>query len=75
MAKKQFPKLAQRLYSSPSDETPMLPNKEMTKPCEVNDETSTDPFPYFQCLTLQCDPSTLNHSTDDNGDKILLIDT
>jgi hypothetical protein len=55
----------------------MLPNKEMTKPCEVNlnDETSTDPFPYFQCLTLQCDPSTLNHSTDDNGDKILLIDT
>jgi hypothetical protein len=26
---------------SPSDETPWLPNKEMTKPCEVSDETST----------------------------------
>ena len=42
-----------------SDETPWLPNKEMTKPCEVSDETSTNLFPHFQCLTLQCDPSTL----------------
>ena len=31
----------------------------MTKPCEVSDETSTNLFPHFQCLTLQCDPSTL----------------
>ena len=44
---------------SPNDETPWLPNKEMTKPCEVSDETSTNLFPHFQCLTLQCDPSTL----------------
>jgi hypothetical protein len=43
----------------PSDETTWLPNKEMTKPCEVSDETSTNLFPHFQCLTLQCDPSTL----------------
>jgi hypothetical protein len=40
----------------------MLPNTEMTKPCDVSVETSTDRFPHFQCLTvtLQCDPSTLN---------------
>ena len=44
---------------SPSDETPWLPNKEMTKPSEVSDETSTNLFPHFQCQTLQCDPSTL----------------
>ena len=44
---------------SPNDETPWLPNKEMTKPCEVSDETSTNLFPHFQCQTLQCDPSTL----------------
>ena len=30
---------------SPSDETPWLPNTDMTKPCEVSDETSTVPFP------------------------------
>ena len=40
-------------------EPPWLPNTEMTKLCEVSDETSTDRFPHFQCLTLQCDPSTL----------------
>jgi hypothetical protein len=34
-------------------------NKEMTKPCKVSDETSTNLFPHFQCQTLQCDPSTL----------------
>ena len=45
---------------NPSDEPPWLPNKEMTKLCEISDETSTDRFPHFQCLTLQCDPSTLN---------------
>jgi hypothetical protein len=45
---------------NPSDEPPWLPNKEMTKLCEVSDETSTDRFPHFQCLTLQCDTSTLN---------------
>ena len=45
---------------SPSDETHWLPNKEMTKPCEVSDETSTNLFPHFQCQTLQCDTSTLN---------------
>ena len=45
---------------NPSDEPPWLPNKEMTKLCEVSDETSTDRFPHFQCLTLQCDASTLN---------------
>ena len=44
----------------PSDETLWLPNKEMTKPCEVSDETSTNLFPHFQCQTLQCDTSTLN---------------
>ena len=27
---------------SPNDETLWLPNKEMTKPCEVSDETSTN---------------------------------
>ncbi len=32
---------------SPNDETPWLPNKEMTKPCEVSDETSTNIFPHF----------------------------
>ena len=32
----------------------------MTKLWEVSDETSTDRFPHFQCLTLQCDTSTLN---------------
>ena len=32
---------------SPNDETPWLPNKEMTKPCEVSDETSTNLFPHF----------------------------
>ena len=42
---------------SPSDETHWLPNKEMTKLWEVSDETSTDRFPHFQCLTLQCDTS------------------
>ena len=26
----------------------------------VSDETSTDRFPHFQCLTLQCDTSTLS---------------
>ena len=46
-------------YGRPSDETPWLPNKEMTKPCEVSDETSTNLFPHFQCQTLQCDTSTL----------------
>ena len=45
---------------SPSDETHWLPNKEMTKLWEVGDETSTDRFPHFQCLTLQCDTSTLS---------------
>ena len=30
-----------------SDETLWLPNKEMTKPCEVSDETSTNLFPHF----------------------------
>ena len=45
--------------------TPQLPNAEMTKLCEVSDETSTDRFlrnrfPHFQCLTLQSDTSTLN---------------
>jgi len=30
---------------SPSDETHWLPNKEMTKLCEVSDETSTNLFP------------------------------
>ena len=45
---------------SPSDETHWLSNKEMTKPCEVSDETSTNLFPHFQCQTLQCDTSTLN---------------
>jgi hypothetical protein len=29
------------------DETSWLPNKEMTKPCEVSDETSTNLFPHF----------------------------
>ena len=38
---------------------PWLPNKEMTKLSEVSDETLTNLFPHFQCLTLQCDPSTL----------------
>ena len=47
------------LLSTLSDETLWLPNKETTKPCEVSDETSTNLFPHFQCLTLQCDPSTL----------------
>ena len=32
---------------SPNDETLWLPNKEMTKPCEVSDETSTNLFPHF----------------------------
>ena len=32
----------------------------MTKLWEVSDETSTDRFPHFQCLTLQCDTSTLS---------------
>ena len=32
----------------------------MTKLWAVSDETSTDRFPHFQCLTLQCDTSTLN---------------
>ena len=45
---------------SPSDGTHWLPIKEMTKLWEVSDETSTDRFPHFQCLTLQCDTSTLN---------------
>ena len=45
---------------SPIDGTQWLPNKEMTKLWEVSDETSTDRFPHFQCLTLQCDTSTLN---------------
>ena len=40
------------------DGTHWLPNKEMTKLWEVSDETSTDRFPHFQCLTLQCDTST-----------------
>jgi hypothetical protein len=38
---------------SPSDETNWLPNKEMSKLCEVSDETSTKLFPHFQCQTLQ----------------------
>ena len=42
------------------DGTHWLPNKEMTKLWEVSDETSTDRFPHFQCLTLQCDTSTLS---------------
>ena len=45
---------------SPIDGTHWLPNKEMTKLWEVSDETSTDRFPHFQCLTLQCDTSTLS---------------
>ena len=32
----------------------------MTKLWEVIYETSTDRFPHFQCLTLQCDTSTLS---------------
>jgi len=32
---------------SPNDETLWLPNKEMTKPYEVSDETSTNLFPHF----------------------------
>ena len=32
---------------SPSDEIPWLPNKEMTKLCEVSDETSTNLFPHL----------------------------
>ena len=52
--------------------TPQLPNAEMTKLCEVSDETSTHRRTvsgfrltvsrtfYFQCLTLQSDTSTLN---------------
>jgi len=56
-----FVYILRRLHTgSPSDETPWLPNKEMTKPCEVSDETSTNLFPHFQCQTLQCDTSTLN---------------
>ena len=46
------------LPRSPIDGTHWLPNKEMTKLWEVSDETSTDRFPHFQCLTLQCDTST-----------------
>ena len=42
------------------DGTHWLPNKEMTKLWEVSDETSTDRFPHFQCLTLQCDTPTLS---------------
>ena len=38
---------------SPIDGTHWLPNKEITKLWEVSDETSTDRFPHFQCLTLQ----------------------
>jgi len=42
------PYILRRLRTgSPSDETPCLPNKEMTKPCEVSDETSTNLFPHF----------------------------
>ena len=44
-----------------SEETPQLPNTAMKELCEVSDETSTDRFPHFQCLTLQCDTSILNH--------------
>ncbi len=32
---------------SHNDETLWLPTKEMTKPCEVSDETSTNLFPHF----------------------------
>jgi hypothetical protein len=40
--------IIRRLHTgSPSDETLWLPNKEMTKPCEVSDETSTNLFPHF----------------------------
>ena len=45
---------------SPIDGTHWLPNTEMTKLWGVSDETSTDRFPHFQCLTLQCDTSTLS---------------
>ena len=45
---------------SPIDGAHWLPNKEMTKLWEVSDDTSTDRFPHFQCLTLQCDTSTLS---------------
>ena len=40
---------------SPSDETHWLPNKEMTKLCEVSDETSTNLFPHSLHFALpQC---------------------
>ena len=52
--------LSEIYYRSPIDGTHWLPNKEMTKLWEVSDETSTDRFPHFQCLTLQCDTSTLS---------------
>jgi hypothetical protein len=50
-----------------TDETPGLPNKEMTKLSEVSDETSTKLFPHFLCLTLQCDPSTLKPRPEGSG--------
>ena len=37
--------------TKPIDETHQLPNTAMTKLCEVSDETSTNRFPHFQCLT------------------------
>ena len=45
---------------SPSDETKWLPNKEMSKLCEVSDETSTKLVPALSVSdTPVCDTSTL----------------
>ncbi len=45
--KHRFYILGEIRTGSPNDETLWLPNKEMTKPCEVIDETSTNLFPHF----------------------------